>query len=104
MLIIKRINGEVKYAYDATAKKITQERQDDVILIPKIGPSSNQQSLWCWYKNNYQVLDTIIDMYLNVLTQFVLQHRKYAVVFDDDIFRTHLLYKLYKTSLNTRKW
>lgn len=101
MLVIKRINGQVKYALDPSAKKQVESYHDVPALVPKLASSSGKLPLWRWYQKNQGIVDDIISMYLTAYTQFSRSTPKYGVSLDEEMFRKQLIAKLYNTSLNT---
>lgn len=103
MLIIKRVNGEVKYAFDPKANN--KNNKDDFlpVLVPKLACRSSKHSLQQWYNRNFGMIDRITDMYIEAYTQYAVTNQKYNLVFDEEVFRQGLVSKLYKASYNTSK-
>lgn len=103
MLIIKRVDGQIKYAYDATLSKISTNVDEHIIPLPKLPKPSYKMSLLKWYRLNYFAVERIIESYVDMLDAFSCSHPKYSSVLDITTFREHIIEKLYATSLNTAK-
>lgn len=103
MLIIKRVDGQIKYAYDATLKNNSIKFEEPVIPLPKLPKPSHKMPLIKWYRLNYFAVEKIIESYVDMLDTFTASHPKYSTVFDIQIFRENIIKKLYSTSLNTAK-
>ena len=103
MLIIKRIDGQIKYAYDATLTKKSTKVDEPIIPLPKLPKPSYKMSLIKWYHINYFEVERIIESYVDMIDAFSGSHPKNSSVLDIAIFREQIIEKLYATSLNTAK-
>lgn len=103
MLHIKRENGIVKYAYEQSKHTTTPYSLN--VPIPQQKPYRSEK--WVrmdkWYVVHKDVVDTIIDIYIERFQDFVLAHPRYVVQLDLDSLIYQLVKKLYLSSQSKKR-
>lgn len=100
MLIIKNIQGSIRYAIEddpAEELKPTTTSASTMVLRPILAPSRNVKAFETWYKENQQLVDEIISYYFAIILQYT-QEMSYMYAFDEHLFRNLLARVIYKTS------
>lgn len=102
MLVIKRVNGQVKYAFDPAAK-VKIDIDQTPILVPKLSKPRHKKDVSTWYHEHSSSVDSIIDSYIELYSDTVEQNKKYMCVLDELTFSDIMIHKLYSKSFNTNK-
>lgn len=98
MLIIKNIQGSIRYAIeDDPNEELKPTTSSTMLLRPILAPSRNVKAFETWYKENQQHVDEIISWYFTIILQYT-QEMSYMYAFDEHLFRNLLAHVIYKTS------
>lgn len=104
MLIISRQNNKIHYTYQPSSN--TQIRTNQYSLAPI--PLVNRTPLYHvplskWYIVNRDIVDHIIDTYIETFYDFLDETPRYNVSLDEYMFREYMIKNLYNSSQNKNK-
>lgn len=107
MLIISRQNNKVHYSYQPSSNTHTLSNKRNTCSLPPV-PLVNRTPLYHvpldkWYVVNGDVIDDIIDTYIEAFYDFLDKTPKYSVYLDECQFRECMINNLYKSSQNKNK-
>jgi hypothetical protein len=98
MLVIKNIQGRVRYALEDSDNNEHVETKLEAVPRPVITPNRNHlKTFETWYNENQQFVDEIISCYFAIILQYT-QETSYRYAFDQHLFRNLLARVIYKTS------
>lgn len=112
MLIIKRVDGEIRYAYDPTASSKRNHRGDleesSITPLPvEHGKcSSNCKKFAVWYLENEAHILKIVDIYTRQVESFIQDNKDNPALYvslNRVKFQKHLVHALYWSSASRFK-
>lgn len=104
MLIISRQNNKIHYTYQPLDNVHIHSNKFSLPPIPLVNRTSlHQVPLTKWYVVNKDVVDHIIDTYIETFYDFIYERPRYNVQLDDNKFREYMIRNLYKSSQNRNK-
>jgi hypothetical protein len=96
--------GRIKYSYQP---KNNNNAKLCLPPLPNIYYDETSQykkmKLRHWYQKNYQHVDDITDILLEAFNSFLETRPVYHVQLDEQLFRQHMAYTLYKKSYSAYK-
>jgi hypothetical protein len=104
MLIIKRHNNKTQYAYQPVDEKVNSSTNLTYIYpTPVISKNIHDVSIDKWMVVNSEVINSIIDLYIQTFQNFIEKNPRYSVHLDEDAFSRRMIKKLYNSSQNKNK-
>ena len=103
MLLIKRENGKIVYAYEPKTHTNPIEKVNADILYPIIARPSSLVPIHKWYIVHSDVIDTIVDLYYSRFLDFALKNTRYTLNLDQEAFRSTMIRRLYWSSQSRKK-
>lgn len=104
MLIIKNIDGKIKYSYESKNVKKNENRICDPILVPIVPLPRNVHPFVNWYYLHKDAVDDIVDLFEEKIAQQPADSSNtYHVIFDRHRFHALLTSTLYNVSDSKRK-
>jgi hypothetical protein len=104
MLVIKRLNGKVMYAFDESQKvreSAPQRSYSAPIPIPQKNKNILNHDVWYW--KHQRDIDTIVKLYLRRLYDFLKDNPRYTCSVNENYMQDALFEKLYKSSYSKCK-
>jgi hypothetical protein len=102
MLVIKRINGKVMYAFDGKQKHnkietiecypVPIQQRDRTLFLPDT-----------WYNRHQCDIEYIIDLYFVKLYEFIKLNSRFTCIVNEQQLRETLFQKIYKSSYSKSK-
>lgn len=107
MMIITRQNNKVHYAYQQPSNTNTHSSSKSkckLLPLPLVNRTPIRQvSIHKWYIVNRDVVDHIIDKYIETFYDFLDRTPRYNVYLDEYEFRECMIRKIYNSSQNKNK-
>lgn len=112
MLVIKRVDGQIKYALEPNEESCnntqnTKHRQIELHKATKTTPRPlhlrQYKPFGTWYQENQQHVNHIVDVYTLTIDSFLSNNPNYTFSFNKPLFQDRLLHHLYKTSSSRSK-
>lgn len=104
MLIISRQNNKVHYSYETPTKRLSYTGLS-LAPIPIVNKRSiNEVPLGKWYIVHKDVIDQIIDLFIDTFYDFTENISRYKINFNEDEFRWQMIKSLYNSSQSKNKY
>lgn len=109
MLLIKNIDGKIKYAltqddtqqaYNLQPQAIENARKTTPLHFLRLHQYKSMKS---WYDEYCDEIDEIIDLYTFNIEEFLMSNPSYMFTFNRDLFEHQMLNCLYKCSSSRQK-
>lgn len=98
MLVIKNIQGSIRYAMEDKPDDSGNVRQKlDTVPTPVMAYSRNLKTFETWYNENNELVDEIMSYYFAIILHYT-QETSYRYALDEHLFRNLLARVIYKTS------
>jgi hypothetical protein len=104
MLIISRQNNKVHYSYEMSPKRLSYSGLS-LAPIPIVNRRSiNEVSIDKWYIVQKDVIDQIIDLFIETFYDYTGTITRYKYYFNENEFRNQMIKNLYNSSQSKNKY
>lgn len=104
MMIISRQNNKIHYTYQPSNTQLSYANKWSLPPLPLINRTPLYQvSLHKWYIVNRNIVDHIIDTYIETFYDFLDKTPRYNACLDEYEFRESMIKNLYNSSQNKNK-
>lgn len=102
-MLISRQNNKIIYSYETPPKTKSLDKTC-LLPIPLINTKSLYEvSLKKWYIVNHEVVDKVINTYIEAFYEFTNMNSRYNVYFDKEKFCHGMIKNLYNSSQSKNK-